>query len=270
MRAYSWSEFHNEVICARRLPNAVFAVAQRLARTEVAPHYHEGASLICLLEGRHQWHGTDGLIHWSIPGAWYARMPNDVHTHEACPTPIKCIGVNFRPEAYGSPNLGKVNAMIDVTEGARIASKIKRELEEPTAGGRYILESALLELIGLFVTTAETGHLPPEHAQLRKAATLLTERFAEPWSLDVLADAIGVHRSHLARLFRRHLGLTVGEYLRDRRLEWAFRQLLATNLKVATIAVEAGFADHAHFCRLFRHRYGLSPTAHREGEKALT
>jgi AraC-like DNA-binding protein len=46
-------------------------------------------------------------------------------------------------------------------------------------------------------------------------------------------------------------------------LEWAFRRLLATDQKIALIAVEAGFADHAHFCRLFKERYGMSPSEHR-------
>jgi iron complex transport system substrate-binding protein len=87
--------------------------------------------------------------------------------------------------------------------------------------------------------------------------------------LDELANQVGTHRSHLARLFRKHLGLTVSEYRRDRRLEQAYRRLLESDEKIASIAAHAGFADHAHFCRLFKSRYGLSPSEHRLNSRSF-
>lgn len=263
MRVYSWDEFHNQIECNRRLPNAHFGITRREAGTTLAPHAHEGASFICLFEGRHQWHGTDGLIRWTIPGAWYYRPPKQIHSHEACPTPIRCVGVNFQPESFGNPTIGDPGATLDHDLGHHIAARMRSELMEPTPGGAFLLQGLMLELIGLFVSFAEKGRMEPDHQIVRLAARLLDERFSEPLNLESLSDEIGVHRSHLARLFRKHLGVTVGEYLRDRRLEWAFRQLTTTDTKIAHLAVVAGFSDHAHFCRLFKGRFGLSPSAYR-------
>lgn len=260
MRIYKWHEFHNDVEASIRLPNAVFSLASRKAKTTVPPHGHEGGAFICLIHGRHHWHGTDGMIHWTIPGAWYFRSRKDVHSHEACPTLIRCVGINFDPSAYGfDPELSA--EMIETEDAARITAKIRAEFQQESQGRAFLLEGLLLELMGLFLNEKRKEAMPNDHLVVRRATTILTERFGENHSLEELSAEVGVHRSHLARLFRKHLGVSVGEFVRDRRLEWGYQQLLSSDAKIAVVAAEAGFADHAHFCRLFKARYGKAPSA---------
>jgi AraC-like DNA-binding protein len=80
----------------------------------------------------------------------------------------------------------------------------------------------------------------------------------------VLAKELGVSRSQLYRAFERLGG--VCHYLRQRRLR---RCLLAlcdvanSGRRIVDLACEHGFADEAHFSRLFRKAFGLSPKAAR-------
>ena len=78
-----------------------------------------------------------------------------------------------------------------------------------------------------------------------------------------LAKIAGVHPTHLARTFRRLHGCTVGDYVRWLRLEKAKGALSATEKSVALVAVESGFYDQAHFCRLFKAAYGMTPSEYR-------
>lgn len=70
----------------------------------------------------------------------------------------------------------------------------------------------------------------------------------------------GVSARYIQQLFERE-GTTFTQYLRDCRLAMAHRRLQAAPVAgVAAIAFECGFADLSHFNRVFRQRYGLTPS----------
>jgi AraC-like DNA-binding protein len=77
--------------------------------------------------------------------------------------------------------------------------------------------------------------------------------------LDAELEAItGLTRYELARQFRHMCGTSPYRYLLMRRLDYT-RQLLAQRRPLADVALEAGFADQAHFTRMFRAAFGLTP-----------
>ena len=83
------------------------------------------------------------------------------------------------------------------------------------------------------------------------------------WAGTLIALA-GVHPVHLARTFRREYGVTVGEYARALRLDWAQALLSDPDLSLAEVAAGAGFADQSHFTRAFRAYAGVTPGRYRE------
>ncbi len=83
-------------------------------------------------------------------------------------------------------------------------------------------------------------------------------------SLTELAAAVGRHPTHVARAFRREHGVTVAEYSRSLRLEWARAQLAVDDMPLSRIAIDAGFADQSHFTRAFRRHHGITPGRYRE------
>jgi AraC family transcriptional regulator len=74
---------------------------------------------------------------------------------------------------------------------------------------------------------------------------------------------LNVHPVYLTRCFRRHFGTTPGEYLRARRLREAAALLTQTDMCLAEIALEVGFADQPHFTHRFSDAYGISPGVYR-------
>jgi AraC family transcriptional regulator len=74
---------------------------------------------------------------------------------------------------------------------------------------------------------------------------------------------VGVHRVHLARRFRQHFGCSTTEYLRHLRVRAAAAALASTETPLATVALDAGFADQSHLCRTFKGETGLTPGAFR-------
>src|SRR5438034_8794997 len=67
----------------------------------------------------------------------------------------------------------------------------------------------------------------------------------------------------LARAFRWHYGCTVGEYIRQRRVEFACHRLTGPDDRLSVIAFDAGFADQSHLTNTFRRLVGMTPGAFR-------
>jgi AraC-like DNA-binding protein len=89
----------------------------------------------------------------------------------------------------------------------------------------------------------------------------LSERDLDP---EDIARALGVSRSALYRLFRQSGG--IAQYIREQRLRRCFGELAAGSggMQVAQIAYRWGFSDAAHFSRLFRQRFGCTPSETQE------
>jgi AraC-like DNA-binding protein len=74
----------------------------------------------------------------------------------------------------------------------------------------------------------------------------------------------GVHPVHLSREFHRHYRMTIGEYLRKRRIEHASELLSNGQLSLAEIASTCGFSDQSHFCSRFKKHSGMTPAKFRD------
>jgi AraC family transcriptional regulator len=94
---------------------------------------------------------------------------------------------------------------------------------------------------------------------LRAAYELIQDCYAEDLGIGEVANAVGVHPTHLARVFRSFLGCTPGDLLRTRRLEKAAELLLLTDISLSEIALETGHSDQAQFTKAFHRLYGAPP-----------
>ena len=118
--------------------------------------------------------------------------------------------------------------------------ELSRELEE--AGARSGAEPPFLRKI---------------FAQLQRNPDLTVEE---------MAAIAGYSRAYLDRVFRQYTGMTPSGYLRDLRMRKAAGLLANTLLSVKEVAAACGFYDTACFCRMFRKRFGRTPSRYREQE----
>jgi len=102
------------------------------------------------------------------------------------------------------------------------------------------------------------------HPAVRTAQDAIYRRYAQPLTLDDLAEAAHVTPAHLIRLFRHDLGDTPIRRLWQVRTDRGMELLAASGLTVAEIAERCGFRSAPHFARLVRRYSGLSPRAYRE------
>lgn len=84
----------------------------------------------------------------------------------------------------------------------------------------------------------------------------------------MFVERAGRSHEHVTRTCRRLLGKTPAQLVNERRMEFAERELRLTARTVLEIAMDCGFSTTAQFYKLFRTRFGLSPTHYRQRLRA--
>lgn len=96
---------------------------------------------------------------------------------------------------------------------------------------------------------------------------LLASAPAHPWSAVEAAATLNLSEATLRRRLARE-GVSMSRLLLEVRLCNAMMLLQASDDYVGQIALDSGFANHAHFSRLFKARFGITPSQLRDPEAA--
>lgn len=105
----------------------------------------------------------------------------------------------------------------------------------------------------------------PAHGddRVHRALLLMEQHLGSPLPMEEIARRVGLSARQLERRFQHALGQCPTAAYRELRLRYATWLLDHSALSVTEIAIEAGFADGAHFSRQFRKAYGRPPSQHR-------
>jgi AraC-like DNA-binding protein len=105
---------------------------------------------------------------------------------------------------------------------------------------------------------------------LRQVVHYLSTQYAQPVSIEQMAESLGYNRAYLSRLFKQQTGLSPVAFLLKLRIDKG-RQLLRDRPELTTqqIAASVGLQDALYFSKQFRRLYGQSPTAYRAAIKQL-
>jgi AraC family transcriptional regulator len=267
----SAGSFYGRAQAARKAPDITLLESVYSPEQSLPPHEHAAAFFDLIVDGTCS-ERIGGRLRERGCATLAFHPPGEVHS--SCwhgPNP-RCFHVEVgdtlmaRARQY-SPVLDHPRCLAGGTP-VRLATRLCHEY-------RHIDELSVLSIEGLTLELlAETLRLAssiPERKPppwLKKVREILHDDLAAPGSLDVIADSVGVHPAHLARVFRQFLGCTVGDYLRQLRAEFACRLLITSETPLVEIALAAGYADQSHFSRMIRRHTGVSPTEFRNSYSA--
>jgi AraC-like DNA-binding protein len=103
-----------------------------------------------------------------------------------------------------------------------------------------------------------------------RMAQYIAEHFAEPLRVEQIAGSAHVHPTYAMHLFRETYGVSMIDYLTQRRIAHAQMLLATTDGAVAAIAVACGFHTVSRFYAVFREHCGRSPRIYRESLRPST
>lgn len=127
---------------------------------------------------------------------------------------------------------------------------------------------AFLKIMSVLNTCLEReddGTRLPLHSAVWRVADAIESSVAQgqPVDLSELAASVDMPQGRFARMFRDATGIAPRDYIQNRRIQQAARMLIEDMDTVTDIALRLGFADAAHFCRIFKRVRGMTPNEFR-------
>ena len=94
---------------------------------------------------------------------------------------------------------------------------------------------------------------------LETAVAFIDAHLSEELSVRELAGTCYVSADHLTRLFKKKYGMTVTEYIQDKRIRLAGELLSRGDLNVSAVSNTVGFGNYSYFTEQFKKFYGMTP-----------
>ncbi|MDT0305598.1 AraC family transcriptional regulator [Streptomyces sp. DSM 44917] len=153
--------------------------------------------------------------------------------------------------------------VVDDPEAVRMIGRVLRATDE----GNALAADSLLRLTVARLLRRAGGARPRREIRsagarlAERARETLSERLADPPTLEALATGLGVSPFALLRAFRERYGLPPHAWLTDARVRRAL-DLLDAGIGPAEAAVAVGFTDQPHLHRHFTRIVGVTPGAY--------
>ena len=190
----------------------------------------------------------------ACPGCPYP-APEACFLHWAAPEDEK--GVTQCPA--GRPFAG----LTLFSEGVPAGRLLLGPLGPETAGDPRRVR-ALLTVMEAVAARLEPPGLPARRSDLfSRLSRHITGHLTDELTAEALHHALYASESALAHAVKRETGMPLRLYVQARRLDAARTMLLTTSMTVMQVAEKCGINDFNYFARIFKKRYGISPSAFR-------
>lgn len=193
--------------------------------------------------------------------------PQESHAVEYQSEPVRILSVQLDPKRL---SYVRERSMLFDSRASRrtetinwLGHRLHQEFRHSDNVSALALEGLVYEILAE-ASRASTARQETSPPWLRQAEDFLHDNFSESFAFDDVARSVGVHPVHLARVFRKKKGCTIGAYLRRLRLDFAARQIATTETLLGEIAIAAGFADQSHLTKTFKAYFGLNPSQYRK------
>ncbi len=153
----------------------------------------------------------------------------------------------------------------------QIGFALWRELEQQAPAGKLFAQTAAQMLavhLLQYYTTRGLAIKEPSRGltrrQLRAVIDFIEAHLSQELSLEALAQQTSFSPYHFARLFRQATGKSPHQFVLHQRLDRAQQLLAETDMPLAQIALETGFASQSHLTSVFKQQRGVTPRAYRQ------
>lgn len=86
----------------------------------------------------------------------------------------------------------------------------------------------------------------------------------EKITVAALAEHVDLNASYLSTLFTNEMGLSISEYILEKKIETAQNMLRFSDLSVADIAATLAFSSQSHFTKVFKEKTGVTPKLYKD------
>ena len=97
-------------------------------------------------------------------------------------------------------------------------------------------------------------------AVVKKMIIYIKKNLTKPLSLSEISSECSVSAPYASRIFKKYMNMTVTEYINNEKLYYACELILNTSMNISEIADYLGYSDVFYFSKLFKKKFGISPS----------
>lgn len=263
------------------LPFKMFVFEGMNGNYKVTKHWHDSVEIFLVFEGE-----IDFYINTSCYGLSRGKFiivnPNEVHSIDV-PKNNFTIVLQIPPEELSRYKTEEECVLfLHTPEGYKEQDaqfvRLIRQMYTAYAEKRYGYELEVLSdyyrMLYLLFTRYRDRNVGEEQIRknrqmekLTRITSYIEEHYTENMSLDRVADIFGFSPTYLSRIFKKYANVNYRVYVRNVRVEYAYRELLNTDKSINKIAESSGFTDGRSFSKAFVERFGISPDKYRREMK---
>lgn len=115
------------------------------------------------------------------------------------------------------------------------------------------------------VRQAKRKHTKSNYVE--RCNTFISKHLNKNFTIDDIANEIGINKAHLSRVYKKEMGETIMEYTRKMRIEAAQNMLKYSDKSISIIASYLCFPSQSHFGKTFKNITGTTPKTYRDGNQ---
>jgi len=239
----------------------------------LAEHEHDSPFFTYVLRGEYLEHMGQCARHCRR-GAVILHHQSEVHSNAVGACGTVSLNVEIPEELWCelTSDVGRKQYLVGPVLSGDVewaAFAVWREFHHDDDASTLGLGESVALLFAQLMKSHARGSFEP-HRRLDRCIEYLSSHNSEMPTLAQVARVADVHPMHLAKLFRKRFGYSMGEWLRRQRIAWACDQLSRGTETISAIAFAAGFADHAHFTRTFHRVTGSTPRWYRNHSRGTS
>lgn len=108
-----------------------------------------------------------------------------------------------------------------------------------------------------------------EIKQIDKIAKLIQENLSTPYTIEELAQTVGLNKNKLQKGFKILFNATVNDFVKSQRILQAANLLADSSLNISEIAERVGIKSKSYFSKTFRKEFGLTPQEYQNRKRDL-
>lgn len=237
-------------------------------------HWHRSIEIFALFEGELSFFLNEREYHL-LPGEFMLVNSNEVHsiqsplpnhtvvlqiplmTFEKYYTEDRFIYFSRSEDLRDDEIMGLIRDMYGTYQERGTGYELKVQ------GQFYLLVYLLVTRYRQTVVSEEILRQNKGLNRLSAITAYMKDNYTKDITLEGVARTFGYSTAYLSRMFQKYAQTNYKAYLDQIRLEHAFKDLTNTRTPIGEIAMNHGFANSKSFTRVFREKYGMTPSEYR-------
>lgn len=257
-------QYYGDISQTKNLSEILLTVSNYTSGSSIPSHYHSNPYFCYILDGTYSEYSSKKHIICKKGDVIYHPCQSEHRNHFEAGG-ARCFNIEYTGRlaselhSHGK-NIGNMENSSEIIVEST-AMKLFREFQQPDDLSGLMIESLAIELSILFFREKKRKNYIPFF--LKKVRKYVDTNIYHSLSLNELSKVAGVSPEHLIREFKKHHGITIGEYMRGKKIRTASDMLKHSKKDISEIAFELGYADSSHFTRVFKKVTGFTPSFYR-------